>query len=132
MKRLLRGALIAATFFAGCHRERTPSRPTVRSVLRELARCTFDEVNGEPTGAEIEAGVRRALRSGRNEFAVRAGNCGTLLDASTRERDVRLRALGEAWDDLLPVTQATTPDDLRIERAIRHVGNAWRGANGEH
>src|SRR5689334_1432589 len=98
---MIRWGLIAATtacVLVACHREAAVVPPSTRSVLRELARCNFDDVNGEPTGAEIEAGIRRALRSGRNQFAVRAGNCGAILDPSTRERDPGLRALGDAWD----------------------------------
>ncbi len=121
-----------ASVVLGCRRDHALTPPSTRSVLRELARCTFDEVNGDPTGAEIEAGVRRGLRADRNRFAVRAGNCGSVLDPATRARDSGLRALGDAWDELLPAAQASIPDDLLIERAIRHVGNAWRAVGGSH
>ena len=29
-------------------------------------------------------------------------------------------------DELLPAAQASVPDDFAVERAVRHVGNAWR------
>ena len=131
---MTRWCLIALTMTASvvvdCHRDRAAAPASSRSVLRELSRCTFDEANGEQTGAEVEAGIRRALRTDRNQFAVRAGNCGSILDPATRERDPGLHALGDAWDEMLPAAQASLPDDLLIERAIRHVGNAWRGASG--
>lgn len=119
---------------AGCRSDR-PDRlqpPSSRhEALRQLARCTFDDLpSPEPPAREIEAALRRAIRQHRYRFAVRAGQCSTALDPTLQAHDESLRALARAWDALLPLIQAPEPDDIAIERAIRHIGNAWRTSAG--
>jgi hypothetical protein len=119
-------ALACLLLAVGACRREAPRRLTRAAAVRELALCAFDGLGPEPSAPAVESAIRRALRKDRYAFAVRAGRCGTVLDAELRARDPAAAALGEAWDALLPRAQASAPDDIALERTVRHVGNAWR------
>ncbi len=100
-------------------------------ATQEFSRCAFDEPatllasNGQ---SAIEGALRRAIRSDRYAFSVRAGRCTGAISDRLRAADPRARELASAWEELLPLVQSQAPDDITIERAIRRVGLAWRAA----
>lgn len=140
-----RGALLrlASLFVAvltalasGSCRSGNDGRARVASSLdeatQELVRCTFDDASAMRTdrgAAVLEAQIRRALKADRYAFSVRAGRCVGSISDVLRQRDARARALVDAWEALLVQAQSPTPDAIDLERAIRHVGIAWRNAH---
>lgn len=134
-RRCARATIVALIVCAlGACRPRVESAPrSFDQSVEELVRCVFDDPSAmlAPHGqAALEASIRRALREDRYRFSIRAGRCGGALDERLRTSDPRARALGDAWDALLPLAQAQAPDDIALERAIRRIGVAFRGARG--
>ena len=101
---------VLAMMTASCHRESgRPATPRTRAEAQMVfARCLFD-----------------ALRADRMSFAVRGGRCESALDG-VRDQDPTSGVFVRAWNELLPLAQATHPDDIALEQSIRHAGNAWR------
>lgn len=129
MRALLATLSIVALF--ACRSNTSSAPKSFDQSVDELARCAFDEPSAmlAPNGqAAIESAIRRAIREDRYRFAVRAGRCSGALDETMRTNDPRARALGDAWDALLPLAQAPSPEDITLERAIRRIGVAWRAA----
>jgi hypothetical protein len=131
----VKGALALATLAAlgGCR----PSAPsatqatTVTGAVSDLARCAFDAPEpllGPRAQVMLEGALRRELRADRYAFSVRAGRCASAVSESLRREDPRARALADAWEGLLPLAQAQSPDDIALEQWIRRVGRAWRDA----
>lgn len=120
-------ALAAIVAWSGCHRETpAPSSPANRTDAHDaFVRCMFDAPPAAHDGSAMEAAVRRALRADRISFSVRAGRCEMVLE-SVRTRDAPTEVFDRAWDELLPLAQASAPDDIALEQAVRHVGNAYR------
>jgi hypothetical protein len=118
--------LLALLLVASCTRERSPPAATPTSIRSELLRCTFDGAPDDVPQRELEAMLRRAWQRDRNEFAVRAGRCESVLTDAAREHDERVARLDAAWEELLPLLQSATPDPIQFEQAVRHVGNAWQ------
>jgi hypothetical protein len=124
-------ALIVPIAFVACRPSAPSAALTIERATDEMARCAFDDPSAmlAPNGqAALEAAIRRALRDDRYRFSVRAGRCASAIDEGLRARDPRGRTLAEAWDALLPLAQAQSPEDIALERAIRRVGVAWRAA----
>ena len=110
--------------------EREPPRPaaTPREALRQWARCTFEDARGQPTAAEFEASVRRALRRDRERFVARAGRCEDALIVGESVPPCIAR-LKERWDAMLPIAQRPVDDAIDLDVAVRRVGEAWTDAN---
>ncbi len=119
--------ITVACVFVSCHREsqRSPAHSRDAEELTELASCLFDRAAVAPDAAFVESAIRRALRRDRLAFAERAGRCTQSL-SDHAEVPASWRAMATAWNELLPLAQQRDPTDLSLERAIRHVGNAWR------
>jgi hypothetical protein len=117
---------------AGCRSKPAATEPaTARAAVEELARCAFDEgesLLSERPQSRVEGALRRALRRDRYAFSVRAGRCAGALGPGLRARDTGARALAEAWEELLPLAQATTPDEIFLERSVRRIGVRWSAA----
>ncbi len=118
---------VLAMMTASCHRESgRPATPRTRDEAQMVfARCLFDAPPARRDGAGFEAALRRALRADRMSFAVRGGRCESALDG-VRDQDPTSGVFVRAWNELLPLAQATHPDDIALEQSIRHAGNAWR------
>lgn len=117
---------------ASCRDRASPTNvQPMDSATQEFSRCAFDEpgtllaAHGQ---SAIEGALRRAIRSDRYAFSVRAGRCTSAIGEPLRGADPRARELASAWEELLPLVQSQSPDDITIERAIRRVGLAWRAA----
>jgi hypothetical protein len=126
--------VIAAVFaMIQCNRAApvAPQATTVSGAVSDLARCAFDEPTpllSDRPQARLEGALRRALRNDRYAFSVRAGRCASAVSEPLRASDARARALGEAWDGLLPLAQSPRPDDILLEQSIRRIGRAWNEA----
>jgi len=120
-------ALAAVVALSGCHRGTgAPAVPANRADAHEaFVRCMFDAPPAAHDGSAMEAAVRRALRADRISFSLRAGRCEMVLEA-VRTRDVPTETFNRAWDELLPLAQASAPDDIALEQAVRHIGNTYR------
>ena len=70
------------------------------------------------------------VQSDRMRFAVRAGNCLSHVDQTVRASDPALRRLTDAFGVLLPIIQSATPDEIAMEREIRHISQQYRRAIG--
>jgi hypothetical protein len=92
-------------------------------VRETWVHCTFD--SPWPTDAPaLEARIRREVRTDRMRLAERAGRCESLLHDHD---DIPMaHAMADAWDELLPLIQAPTPDEIAIERVTRRLGDVWR------
>lgn len=112
----------------GCHSSPpAAAAPRTRAdAIRGLVRCALDDQARDASA--IESAVRRELRRDRHQFSLRAGRCARVLDAELRVREPALEALSAAWESLLVEAQRSRPDDIALERAVRHVGNAAREA----
>ena len=120
-------ALTALALVACHHSDDTPALPTSRDGAREaFTRCMFDRPPAPRDEASMEADVRHALRDDRIAFSVRAGRCALVLE-SLRMSDPTIAAFARAWEELLPLAQASAPDDILLEQSVRHVGLAYRG-----
>lgn len=114
------------TLFA-CRRDAPSEAPRTReAALRQLALCTFDGLGPEPDAMRVEAAIRQALRRDRMAFAERAGQCESAISDELRTHDPAMRTLDEAWSALRSAAQTNPADQIALERAVRHIGNAWR------
>lgn len=124
------GTTLAVAVLAGACPSANPgslaTAPANVTEAREaFVRCVFDQPAARRDGSAFEAAVRRALRQDRLAFAIRGGRCETALDGAAAS-DPRTEVFARAWSDLLPRVQAREPDEVTVEQAIRHVGNAYR------
>ena len=123
----MRSAWIVFLLFA-CEREPPRTAATPREALRQWARCTFDDTRAQPTAAELEASVRRALRRDRERFVARAGRCEDVLIVG-ESVPACLARLKERWDAMLPIAQRPVDDAIDLDVAVRRVGEAWTDAH---
>lgn len=111
----------------GCREPEGEGPADARGAMSQWSRCAFDGLGGAPGPGEVEGAMRRALRSDRARWVVRAGRCEDLLAVRGRT-PACLEGLRARWAAMLPVAQRATEDAIELDVAVRRVGEAWRAA----
>jgi hypothetical protein len=52
------------------------------------------------------------------------------VDQAAIRQDPRLAALVAAWSNLLPIIQSSSPDEIAMEREIRHISQQFTRVMG--
>ncbi len=100
---------------------------SAREAMQTLVQCAFNDVPVDATADHVEAAIRRALHTERERFAGRAGRCEESLTVGEATPPCLARVRRE-WATMLPVAESPTPDPIAVDRAVRHVGDAWTEA----
>ena len=131
--RSLGSAIALGCVLSACSFFRSPSdnaSPRAITEVHTLLSCTFDDATASETPSTLERQFRMQIRGDRMRFAVRAGNCLSHVDQSVRASNPALMGLTDAFSVLLPIIQSANPDEIAMEREIRHISQQYRRATG--
>ncbi len=119
-----RWSLAAFTLALACDREGPKPVRAPREALRQLMRCTLDDVGEAPPPGRLEGAMRVALRRDRAHFAARAGTCESALETEGGAHACVSR-LRSRWAEMLTVVQRPSPDAIDQDVAVRRVSEAY-------
>ncbi|MFO0647564.1 MAG: hypothetical protein U0326_15085 [Polyangiales bacterium] len=122
------GGLLLALALAACERDAPRPVRAPREAVRQLLRCTLDNLGEEPSAARVEGAMRFELRRDRERFAARAGTCETALETEGG-RHACVARLRERWARMLTVVQRPAADAIDQDVAIRRIGEAFLEAS---